>query len=162
MWKARAPARAEMCSQECQVQDCHKIGHFYKVCQSKKRAKRANLVQAPPQNEQDTHIDENGVRQPNPPMVNMLKIVNHVGATSGSQEKHLKFLIDVDQRGPYKHHLVVRADVNCMNEKTFKKLFPKVKLSVCPHEIQNFGNSVADISILGQFCTYLQFRGEST
>ena len=47
-----------------------------------------------------------------------------------------------------------------MNEKTFKKLFPKVKLSVCPHEIQNFGNSVADISILGQFCTYLQFKGE--
>ena len=47
-----------------------------------------------------------------------------------------------------------------MNEKTFKKLFPKVKLSVCPHEIQNFGNSVTDISILGQFCTYLQFRGE--
>ena len=47
-----------------------------------------------------------------------------------------------------------------MNEKTFKKLFPKVKLSVCPHEIQNFGNSVTDISILGQFCTFLQFRGE--
>ena len=47
-----------------------------------------------------------------------------------------------------------------MNEKTFKKFFPKVKLSVCPHEIQNFGNSVADISILGQFCTYSQFRGE--
>ena len=47
-----------------------------------------------------------------------------------------------------------------MNENTFMKLFPKLKLSVCPHEIQNFGNSVADISILGQFCTYLQFRGE--
>ena len=125
---------------------------------------RANLAQVAPQTEQDTHIDENGVRQPNPPVVNMLKIVNHIGATSGSQEKHPKFPIDVDPRGPYKHHLVVRvdtgADVNCMNEKTFKKLFPKVKLSVCPHEIQNFGNSVADISILGQFCTYLQFRGE--
>ena len=97
-------------------------------------------------------------------MVNMLKIVNHIGATSGSQEKHLKFPINVDPRGPYKHHLVVRvdtgADVNCINEKTFKKLFPKVKLSVCPHEIQNFGNSVVDISILGQFRTYLQFRGE--
>ena len=47
-----------------------------------------------------------------------------------------------------------------MNEKTFKKLFPGVKLSVCPHEIQNFGTSVADISILGQFHTYLQFREE--
>ena len=121
---------------------CHKIGHFYKVCQSKKRARRANLAQVAPQTEQDTHINENGVRQPNPPMANMLKIVNHIGATSGSEEKHLKFPIDVDPRGPYKHHLVVRvdtgADVNCMNEKTFKKLFPKVKLSVCPHEIQNF------------------------
>ena len=75
-----------------------------------------------------------GVRQPNPPVVNMLKIVNHIGATNGSQEKHLKFPIDVDPRGPYKHHLVVRvdtgADVNCMNEKTFKRLFPKVKFSV--------------------------------
>ena len=144
--------------------ECHKIGHFYKVCQSKKRARRANLAQVAPQTEQDTHINENGVGQPNPPMVNMLKIVNHIGATSGSQEKHLKFPINVDPRGPYKHQLVVRvdtgADVNCMNEKTFKKLFPKVKLSVCPHKIQNFGISVADISILGQFCTYLQFRGE--
>ena len=148
-------------AKNAKCKECHKIGHFYKVCQSKKRAKRAQVA---PQTEQDTHINENGVRQPNPPMVNMLKIVNHIGATSGSQEKHLKFPIHVDPRGPYKHHLVVRvdtgADVNCMNEKTFKKLFPKVKLSVCPHEIQNFGSSVADISILGQFCTYLQFRGE--
>ena len=151
-------------AKNAKCKECHKIGHFYKVCQSKKRAKRANLAQVAPQTETDTHIDENGVRQPNPPMVNMLKIVNHIGATSGSQEKHLKFPIDVDPRGPYKHHLVVRvdtgADVNCMNEKTFKKPFPKVKLSVCPHEIQNFGNSVADISILGQFRTYLQLRGE--
>ena len=151
-------------AKNAKCKDCHKIGHFYKVCQSKKKARRANLAQVTPQTEQDTHIDKNGVRQPNPPMVNMLKIVNHIGTTSGSQEKHLKFPIDVDPRGPYKHHLVVRvdtgADVNCMNEKTFKKLFPKVKLSVCRHEIQNFGNSIADISMLGQFCTYLQFRGE--
>ena len=144
--------------------DCHKIGHFYKVCQSKKKTRRANLAQATPQAEQDTHIDECGIRQPNPPMVNMLKLVNHIGTTSGSQEKHLKFPIDVDPRGPYKNHLIVRvdtgADVNCMNEKTFRRLFPKVKLSVCPYKIQNFGNLTADISILGQFCTYLQFKGE--
>ena len=151
-------------AKNAKCKECHKIGYFYKVCQSKKRGRRANLAQVAPQTEQDTHINENGVRQPNPPMVNMLKIVNHIGATRGPQEKHLKFPINVDPRGPYKHHLVVRvdtgADVNCMNEKTFKKLFPKVKLSVCPHEIQNFGNSVADISILEQFHTYLQFRGE--
>ena len=151
-------------AKNAKCKDCHKIGHFYKVCQSKKKTRRANLAQIAPQTEQDTHIDENGVRQPNPPMVNMLKIVNHIGTTSGSQEKHFKFPIDVDPRGPYKHHIVVKvdtgADVNCMNEKTFKKLFPEVKLSVCPQEIQNFGNLIADISILGQFCTYLQFRGE--
>ena len=151
-------------AKNAKCKECHKIGHFHKVCQSKKRGKRANLVQVTTQDEQDTHIDENGVRQPNLPVVHMLKIVNHIGATKGPQGKHLKFPIDVDSRGPYKDHLVVRvdmrADANCMNKKTFKRLFPKVKLSVCPHKIQNFGNSVADISILGQFCTYLQFRGE--
>ena len=66
----------------------------------------------------------------------MLKVVNHIGTISGTQEKHLKFPIDVDVRGLYKHHLVVRvdtgADVNCMNEKTFRKLFPKVKLMSVP------------------------------
>ena len=60
---------------------CHKIGHFHCVCQSKKRAKqRAKLVQSP-KDDDDTHIDENGVRQPNPPRVNMLKLVNHIEAT---------------------------------------------------------------------------------
>ena len=151
-------------AKNAKCKECHKIGHFYKVCQSKNGTRRANLAQATPQAEQDTHINENGIRQPNPPLVNMLKIVNHIGTTSGSQEKHLKFPIDVNPRGPYRDHLVVRvdtgADVNCMNEKTFRKLFPKVKLSVCPYEIQNFGNSIADISILGQFHAYLQFRGE--
>ena len=152
-------------AKNAKCKECHKIGHFYKVCQSKKRDKKeANLAQATLQNEQDTYIDENGVRQLNPPMVNMLKIVNHIVTTSGSQEKYLKFPTDVNPRGPYKDHLVVGvdtgADVNCMNEKTFRRLFPKVKLSVCPYEIQNFGYLAADISILGQFHTYLQFKGE--
>ena len=154
----KCPAKYAKCK------ECHKIGHFHKVCQSKKRGKRANLVQTPPQDDDDTHINENGVRQPNPPRVNMLKIVNHIGANRGPQGKPLKFPIATHPKGPYKHHLVVRvdtgADVNCMNEKTFKELFPEAELSVCPHKIQNFGNSVADISILGQFHTYLQFRGE--
>ena len=154
--------------QKCPVKnakckDCE-VGHFHKVCQTKKRAKqRANLVQTP-QDDDDTHIDENGVRQPNPPRVNMLKLVNHIEADKGG--KHLKFPIANHPRGPYKHHIVVRVDtdgdVNCRNEKTFNELFPEVQLSVCPHEIQNFGNSVADISILGQFCTYSEFRGENS
>ena len=62
---------------------CHKIGHFHCVCQSKKRAKqRANLVQSP-QDDDDIHIEENGVRQPNPPRVNMLKLVNHIETNRG-------------------------------------------------------------------------------
>ena len=109
-------------AKNAKCKECHKIGHFHKVCQSKKRGKRANLVQATTQDENNTHINENGVRQPNPPLVNMLKIVNHIGATKGPQSKHLKFPINVDPRGLYKHHLVVRMDmgagVNCMNEKT--------------------------------------------
>ena len=154
--------QGEKCAaKNAKCKECHKIGHFYKVCQSSKRTRRANLAQATPQDVDDTHIDECGFIQPNPPVVNMLKVINHTGTTSDTQ--CLKFPIDVDPRGPYKHHLEVRvdtgADVNCMNEKTFRRLFPKVELSVCPHNIQNFGNSTADIYILGQFRTYLQFRG---
>ena len=153
--------QGEKCAaRNAKCKDCHKIGHFYKVCQLSKRTRRANLAQVTPQDEDDTHIDECGYTQPTPPLVNMLKIINHTGTTSGTQ--FLKFPIDVDPRGSYKHHLEVSidtgADVNCMNEKTFKKLFPEVELSVCPHSIQNFGNSTADVCILGQFCTYLQFR----
>ena len=156
-------SQGEKCAaRNAKCKDCHKIGHFYKVCQSSKRTRRANLAQVTtPQDESDTHIDECGYTQPNPPAVNMLKVINHTGTTSGTQ--FLKFPIDVDPRGSYKHHLEVSidtgADVNCMNEKTFKKLFPEVELSVCPHSIQNFGNSTADVYILGQFHTYLQFRG---
>ena len=154
--------QGEKCAaRHAKCKDCHKIGHFYKVCQSSKRTVRANLAQATPQEEDDTHIDECGYVQPNPPVVNMLKVTNHTGTPSGTQ--FLKFPTDVNPRGTYKHHLEVSidtgADVNCMNEKTFKKLFPKVELSVCPHRIQNFGNSTADVYILGQFHVYLQFRG---
>ena len=154
--------QGEKCAaRNAKCKDCHKIGHFYKVCQSSKRTRRANLAQVTPQDEDDTHIDECGYTQPNPPVINMLKVTNHTSATSGPQS--LKFPIDVNPRGSYKHHLEVSidtgADVNCMNEKTFKKLFPEVELSVCPHSIQNFGNSTADVYILGQFCAHLQFRG---
>ena len=154
----KCPAKNAKC------RDCHKIGHFHKVCQSKKRTKRANLLQTPPHDDDDTHIDETGVRQPNPPRVNMLKTVNHIEATRGPHGKHLKFPIVKHPKGAYKHHIVVRvdigADVNCMNEKTFNEHFSEVELSACSHEIQNFRNSIADISILGQFHIYLEFRGE--
>ena len=102
--------------------------------------------------------------EPNRPRVNMLKIVNHIEATRGPQGKHLKFPMAKHPKGSYKNHIVVRvgtgADLNCINEKTFNELFPEVELSVYTHEIQNFRNSIADILILGQFFTYLEFRGE--
>ena len=154
--------QGEKCAaRHAKCKDCHKIGHFYKVCQSSKRTARANLAQVTSQDMDDTHIDECGYTQPNPPAINMLKVVNNKGTTSGTE--CLKFPIDVNPRGTYKHNLEVSidtgADVNCMNEKTFKKLFPEVELSVCPHSIQNFGNSTADVYILGQFRVYLKFRG---
>ena len=161
--------QGEKCAaRHAKCKDCHKIGHFYKVCQSSKKTARANLAQVTPQEEDSTYIDECGHTQAQPsytqsysPAINMLKVVNNKGTTSGTES--LKFPIDVNPRGTYKHHLEVSidtgADVNCMNEKTFKKLFPEVELSVCPHSIQNFGNSTADVYILGQFRTYLKFRG---
>ena len=52
-------------AKNAKCKECHKIGHFHKVCQSKKGGRRAHLVQIAPQSE------------PNPPTLNMLKIVNH-------------------------------------------------------------------------------------
>ena len=116
----KCPAKNAKCK------ECHKIGHLHKVCQSKKRAtQRANLAQAP-HCDDNTHIDENGVRQPNPPpSVNILKVVNHIETNRGkfNEWKHLKFPIASHPKGPYNHHIVVRvdpgADVNCINENTF-------------------------------------------
>ena len=84
----KCPAKNAKCK------DCHKIGHFNMVCQTRKRAKqRAKLVQTP-QDDDNTHINENGVRQPNPPRVSMFKLVNHIEANRGKMEgKHLKFPI---------------------------------------------------------------------
>ena len=51
----KCPAKSAKCK------DCHKIGCFHKICQSKKMARqRANLIQTPPQDDDDTHIDKNG------------------------------------------------------------------------------------------------------
>ena len=62
----------------------------------------------------------------------MLKTVNHIETSRGPQGKHLKFLIAKHPKRPYKHNIVVRVDTE----------------------------AIADISILGQFCTYLEFRGK--
>ena len=69
--------QGEKCAaRHAKCKDCHKIGHFYKVCQSSKRTARANLAQITSQDMDDTHIDECGYTQPNPPAINMLKVTN--------------------------------------------------------------------------------------
>ena len=90
----KCPAKNAKCK------DCHKIGHFQKVCQSKKRTKRANLVQTPPQDDDDTHINKIGVRQPNPPRVNMLTTVNHIEATRDHKESTLNSQLPHTPRDP--------------------------------------------------------------
>ena len=77
---------------KCKV--CHKVGHFHKLCQSKKRAKRANLVQTPPHDDDDSHIDEIGSETAKSMKGKyMLKTVNHIEVTRGPEGKHLKFPI---------------------------------------------------------------------
>ena len=51
--------QGEKCAaKNAKCKECHKIGHFYKVCQSKKRdRKEANLAQATPQAEQETYYN---------------------------------------------------------------------------------------------------------
>ena len=53
---------------------------------TRREPNRANLVQSP-QDDDDTYIDEIGVRQTNPLWANMIKLVNHTEANRGG--KHL-------------------------------------------------------------------------
>ena len=47
--------QGEKCAaRHAKCKDCHKIGHFYKVCQSSKKTARANLAQVTPQDVDDT------------------------------------------------------------------------------------------------------------
>ena len=79
--KARAPAGTEMSSQECKVQGLSQNRTPPQGMPVQERTKTANLVQTPPQDDDDTHIDEIRVRQPNPRRINMLKTINHIEAT---------------------------------------------------------------------------------
>ena len=139
MCKTGPQARTKCQAKNAKCKECHKMGHFHKVCQTKKRATQRAHLATVPQDDDYTHIDENGVGQPNPPpRVNMLKVVNHIEANRGKfyEVNHLKFPIASHPTGPYNHHIVVRvdtaADVNCMNENTFNELFPKVQLLYAP------------------------------
>ena len=50
--------QGEKCAaKNAKCKECHKIGHFYKVCQTKKRTTRANLAQIAPQAEQDIYYN---------------------------------------------------------------------------------------------------------
>ena len=116
--------------------------------------------------EDETYRNELGQIVPAPPLVVMTKDINQVRTIQGSSEvaKHLRFKCASHPRKPFETGLIMRVDtsvdVNCMNENTFRALFPEVKLFVFPHEIQNFGNSAVHISVLGQFQAYLLFKGE--
>ena len=74
-----------MCSQECQVQGMPQDWALLQGMPVQEEDQESNLAQAVPQNENDTHIDECGLVQPNPPLVGMLKLINHIGTTNGTQ-----------------------------------------------------------------------------
>ena len=131
MWKTRSPAGTEMSSQECQVQGLPQNWIFPQSMPDQEKSYTESQSCSNPPGDDDNHIDENGVRKPNPPRVHMFKLVNHIEANRGRMEgKHLKFPIASHPKGPYKHHIVVTvetsADVSCMDEKTFSELFPEV------------------------------------
>ena len=130
MCKTGTQARTKVSSQECQVQGMSQNRTLPQGMPKQEKSNPEGSLCTSPQDDDDTQIDENGVREPNPPpRVNILKVVNHIGAKRGkfNEGKHLKFPIASHPRGPYNHHIVVRvdtsADVNCMNENTFNELF---------------------------------------
>ena len=101
MWKTGPPAGTEMSSQECKVQGLPQNWTLPQgMPDPEKGQTKSQSCSNTTKDDDDTHIDENGVRQPSPPRVNMFKLVNHIEATKGSQGKHLIFLIAKHPKGP--------------------------------------------------------------
>ena len=81
--------QGEKCAaKNAKCKECHKIGHFYKVCQSSKRTRRANLAQAIPQDEDDTHIDEYEDHQDSNRLRTQKLRSSEVKHRSGNQDKN--------------------------------------------------------------------------
>ena len=157
------------CRQKCKL--CGKLGHFARVCMSKKHNKHKMVgnIQVPKEDDQ-TFVDEIGRTQSNSQYqwINMLKLITTLekyrdGVQTQIPEKNLKFKIGLDPQKTLDDHIIMRvdkgADINCINENTFHSLFPKVKLEQCQYILQNFGNLIADIQILGKFQAFLLFKG---
>ena len=103
MWKTGSPARTKVSSQECQVQGMPQNRALPQGVSKKEKSHPEGSPLEAPQDDDDTHIDENGVRQPNPqPRENILNVVNHIEANRGklNEGKHLKFSIVSHPKGP--------------------------------------------------------------
>ena len=87
MWKARAPARTEMSSQNCKVQGMTQKRRLPQGMPVQEKRQESQSCPDTTQDEDNTHIDKNGVREPNPPRVNMPKIAKLYWSQQGTTRK---------------------------------------------------------------------------
>ena len=148
---------------------CGRKGHYARICQSKcqsgssqgssgsgAKPKRVNLVQEIPP-DSPAYFDENGapvyqthmVRFSQPQSIvksrDDLVIQFPIGTVPGNLD--CKIMLQCD----------TGCDVNCMNEVTFKKLFPDSKLQGDPSILENYGSRV---DFIGTSTTFIRWKGQ--
>ena len=171
VWEKQTPRSVQWMFKKCKA--CGKLGHFAKVCLSSRREHGGSKmvgnmqVQENEEDENGTFVNEIGHTQVYP-KINIIKLIITLrkqanGVPSHTPEKYLKFNVSLNPWKTFNDKIIVRvdtgADVNSMNETTFYALFPEVVLSWCPLQIQNLGNSAADVQILREFQLFLMSKG---
>lgn len=138
----KCPAYNETC------RGCGIKGHFHKVCLKSKKAS----THAVETSKEPDYFDEHG----NGIFVGMVQ-----GRNTSKRESFIKFPCGRTHKDPMEQFLTLKldtgADVNCMNEDTFHKLFPQTKLMPTPLEMDAYGES--NIKVLGRFHAFLRWKG---
>ena len=98
MWKTGTPAGTGVQPRMPNVKTAIKLDIFTRYVRPRKELNREPILFKPPRMMTAPTLMKMESRQPNPPKVNMLRLVNHIEANKGG--KHLKFPIASHPKGP--------------------------------------------------------------
>ena len=152
---------------------CGKKGHYARICQSKgntgntssdnskgarpkHRAHHVQVQEVPA--EKPAYYDETGAPVFQQFMVRLPS--NSMNKGSSRTDLRIEFPIGMEPNNLDRKVLLecdTGCDVNCINEVTYKKLFPQIPLKCDPSLLENYGST---IEYIGTFTGFLRWKGK--
>ncbi|MCG8430518.1 MAG: hypothetical protein MJA29_05060, partial [Candidatus Omnitrophica bacterium] len=159
--------------------NCGKKGHYARICQAKGTSGNGNPSQSKGHGGARPKYKAHHVQEiaPEEPLVfdefgapvysqNMVRIppaskkVSDTDSIKSRSHLMIEFPIDIKPDGFNKKVIMqcdTGCDVNCINERTYRMLFPGIPLQPQPSILQNYGS---EIEYLGTFTGFLRWKGK--